>query len=394
MSVRTPPVTFFRRGNAGPGGAARASSPVATLAVATTQRSGPGATAFSARTVGVPARADLGGGLQPAVLGKALDRAAASLAEVRSRETPTTGPALAEAYVALGNAVALVEAALIGALDALDPKTGGRPAKPAAPFTHVKDRAFALLRESGAAFDGLRHAFADVVHGAIFWPSRPVERAADRGDGHPLRVYENNFKTAKDLTPDERRAAYAQKVAKFEGEGGRYEDILVGRPGLLESLDAMQAYDYVLSEEGTWRLFPTDESAPAKPGHSILAEGGPVFTDAPALLAGELWVLKDSAGDVEAVLLANNSGHFKPEYPDLANALEFVDRLGLPRDKVVLFGGPNNLPSMFAEMEGRLQLDGLVARLPQDPAAILQSLADSKASPMAVRLRSVARADP
>lgn len=329
----------------------------------------------------------LGGGLAPSVLGRALDAAVASLAAIRARTAPTNAEELVDAYAGIGRATSTAQAVLRSALDALDAKTGGGPAKPATPFEHVKARAFQLLRDVGAAFAALEPSFGRIVHGGGGWPRQPLQRSSDRGDGRPLFVYANTFKKPAPLTLDEQKREYASRVEKFAQTGGTFESVIEATKDTFATLPHLQPYDYVLNEDGTLRMFPTndlDEGAP-KPGHSLLAEGNATYTRKNALLAGELWVVKDSAGDVEAVLIANNSGHFKPEYPDLANALPWLQKLGIPRDKVVLFGGPNNLPSMFAEMEERCGLTNLAARLPPPPDVVLDELATTKSS-LSVRL--------
>lgn len=330
----------------------------------------------------------LAGGLAPALLGRALDAAAATLTAVRSRKEPANASELVDAYAGIGRSVAVAQAVLLSSLDALDAKTGGGVAKPSAPFEHLRARAFAMLREAGVAFDALEGAFANIVHGGNGWARQPVERAADRGDGRPLYAYRNTFKKNAPLGDVEQRAEYATRVDNFARSGGKFEDIIVADRATFAELEGYVAYDYVLVESGTLRLFATNDLDPnaPKPGHSLLAEGSATYTATNALLAGELWVLKDSAGDVEAVLLANNSGHFKPEYRDLANALPHLAALGIPADKVVLFGGPNNLPSMFAEIEERCGLAGLAARLPTEPHLLLEELATSTKSVLSVRL--------
>lgn len=329
----------------------------------------------------------LGGGLAPPVLGRALDAAVASLEAIRARTAPANAEELVDAYAGIGRVTSTAQAVLRSALDALDAKTGGGPAKPATPFEHVKARAFQLLRDVGAAFAALEPSFARIVHGGGGWPRQPLQRSADRGDGRPLFVYANTFKKPVPLALDEQKREYASRVDKFAKTGGTFESIITATKDTFIALPHLQPYDYVLNEDGTLRMFPTndlDEGAP-KPGHSLLAEGNATYTGINALLAGELWVVKDTAGDVEAVLIANNSGHFKPEYEDLANSLPWLEKLGIPREKVVLFGGPNNLPSMFAEMEERCGLTNLAARLPPPPDVVLDELATVK-SALSVRL--------
>lgn len=310
------------------------------------------------------------------------------LLEACNRKTPQTLDELRVTYERLGEATAMCEAALLTSLDALDPKTGGGVAKDAPYFERVRKSAFDMLRQTGATFAALSAPFSKLVHGASSWSARPVRLQPDRGDGAPLLGYENTFKSAKALTPTERAEAYRQRVEKFVGRGGRFEDILVASPGTFDSLPSGVHHDYVLSLDGTLRMFENakdDDEGPVKPGHSLLATGSPVFADAPVLLAGELWVFKDSAGDVEAVVIANNSGHFKPDFDSLQNALPHLEKLGIPAERVVQFGGPNNLDAIFREI-GDKQPDAPRGRIHRAADIIRRAEHASAPSPLALLL--------
>jgi hypothetical protein len=306
-----------------------------------------------------------------------------SLEALAGAPLPTTPQALVDAYASLGKAAANTEAVLIAALDALDPRTGGGRAHPAAPYEAVRTRCFELLRRAGALFNTLEPAFSTVVHGGKAWPSQPVQVAADRGDGEPLRLYRNTFKKGKVLTQAERRAEYQERVQRFVARGGRFDDIVAATPATLAALPSGVHFDYVMREDGSLRLGRLDQDP--KPGHTLLAGAGPAFWDQPVRAAGELWVLKDSAGDVEAVIVANNSGHYKPAFADLQNTLPALEALGIPRERIVLFGGPNNLPSMFEEMAAKFAGLDVERALPPDPASLRAEL-ERAYDPLSVRL--------
>lgn len=317
--------------------------------------------------------ASLGGGLSPVRLEVELAAAAAALERVRAAGAPADLPALIGTYEDLGHSVSRAQAALISALDALDPLTGGGVAKPPEPFREVRSRAMQLLRDLGVTFADLEPSFATLVHGGGGWPNRPVEVAPDRGDGVPLRHYENTYKKGRPLTPDEQRIEYQKRVDRFMAAGGSFSDLYELGPDTLHTLEHRVRLDYVMLTSGKVRLGTTEGEA--KPGHTLLAGGGPAFSDEPMLLAGEMWALRDSAGDLEVLLVANNSGHFKPRYEDLVNALPHLAEAGVPPEKVVLFGGPNNLPAIFSEIEEKHGLGGLAARLPPSPSTLLESWA-------------------
>lgn len=329
-----------------------------------------------------------GGAPAAALLQQRLLDVARQLEALEAAALPTAPQPLVDAYGRLGKAAASAEAVLIAALDALDPRTGGGCAQPAAPYEAVRARCFELLRRAGALFNQLEPAFSAVVHGGKAWPSQPVQVAADRGDGQPLRLYRNTYKKAKVLTEAERRAEYQERVQRFTARGGRFDDIQPATPQSLAALASGEHFDYVMREDGSLRLGRLDQDP--KPGHTLLAGAGPAFWDKPVRAAGELWVLKDSAGDVEAVLVANNSGHYKPAFADLANTLPALEALGIPRERIVLFGGPNNLPSMFEEMAAKFPGLDVSQALPPDPASLRAELTRSY-DPLSLRLPGTER---
>jgi hypothetical protein len=301
------------------------------------------------------------------------------------RPLPEGIRALTDWYVSLGWAQARAEACLIGALDALDPRTGGGVAQPAQAYWELRRRAFALLSAIGEAYNRVEPVFARLVHGNSTWPAQPRAELPDRGDGRPLYTYGNTYKERRPLTPAERRAEHDERVQRFESRGGRWSDIITAAHGIFDRLAHNVRYDYVLLADGTLRLAANDDSIPASPGHSLLATGSPAFSEEPVLLAGELWVYRDSAGDTEALVIANNSGHYKPAFADLQNALPYLGRLGLDPSLVVLFGGPNNLPSMFEEMSERCRIANAAARLPPDGRELLATATPASCDLVSVR---------
>ncbi len=310
----------------------------------------------------------------PELLSKALDPAQRAIAELLAEpKAPANRAELADAYVKLAQAVSRAEAALLGSLDGLDARVAPKLYGP------LRDRAFAALREAGRAFAKLDPSWSSLVHGKGGWASQPVVLKPDRGDGVPLRAYANTYKKPAALSVEQQKAEYDQRVETFTGKGGRFEDIITAKAGTLEALEPMFRYDYVLEQGGPLRLFPNGDDSddgPPKPGHSLLAVGGEAFRDTLAALAGELWVLKDSQGDLEAVVVANNSGHFKPVFDDLPNVVPVLKALGVPEEKIVLFGGPNNLPAMFRELEQKFpdELAGVSARLPGSASELLDAM--------------------
>lgn len=325
----------------------------------------------------------LGGGIAPARLLAEIARAEKVIEAVLGNGRPGDIHGLVDHYSELGHASSRAQAVLLSALDALDPKTGGGVAHPPDAFRSLRAQAMDALRRAGEGFAHLEPAYGELVHGGGGWPNQPVLAEEDRGDGQPLMHYRNTFKKAHTLTHEEQHAEYQQRVDKFLAAGGSFDDIAILDAGHLETLVHRERYDYVMSTTGITRVGTT--RGDAKPGHSLLAVGGPELDNAPVLLAGEMWALRDSAGDLEVLLVANNSGHFKPSFEDLDNALDVLEQLGVPREKVVLFGGPNNLPAMFSEIGEKKDLPGLDERLPPSPRELLEAWASPGGSPLSVR---------
>ncbi len=326
---------------------------------------------FTAVSTSSPA-APAGAGITAVQLQGLLGEVEHALAEAKAEPLPTTAPALISAYWRLGNALSQGEAALIGAIDALDAGTADRPT-----FEAVRDRAFAALRSTGEAFAALEPALAR-LGGDPLIPSLPVAIEPDRGDGRPLYVYENTFKQDHPLTDAERRKQFASRVDRFASSGGKYADILLGKPGALDALPSGLRHDYLITEDGTLRMYPNprDDKSSPRPGHSLLATGSDQYRDVRALMAGELLPLKDAGGELVALLVSNNSGHFRPAAEDLPNVLPVLEQLGVPREKVVFVAGPNNLWPIFGDLARRNRVPtDIAAAMPPTPQQVLAGLA-------------------
>ncbi len=311
-----------------------------------------------------------GGGLPNSRLGAELAAAGQRIQRVAGSEVETLD-ALIGVYEDLGQAIARAEAVLISALDALDPQTGGGRARDEAGYLALKDQAFSLLRQAGAQFARFDGAFGRLVHGSGGWPNKPIYPEA-------RTLYKNTFKTADDLEPDMRQQEYDQRVQAFLAGGGSFDDIIALDEPRLERMGHRVHYDYVMLPDYSTRVYPTAKAhrgGKPKAGHSLLVGTAERFEDNPILMAGELWVLKDTAGDLEAVIIANNSGHYKPSFKDLDNVVPGLMKLGMPADRIVLFGGPNNIPTIFREIEEIHGLAGLQCRLAPRPDALLEGWA-------------------
>jgi hypothetical protein len=276
--------------------------------------------------------------------------------------------ALVDLYDLLGQAVSASEAALVGALDAVDPTTGLSDEEKA-PYQRVIPTSFQVLRDCGELFARLDGPFSQLVHGGGGWPNRPV----DHGE---KTLYENTFKTRETLSSKAREDAYQSRVERFMTQGGEFSDITLLDSESLRALKPWSHFDYVMLPNYETRVYPTaeaDRGGKPKAGHSLLIGTDEAFVDRHVLSAGELWVLKDYTGELEAVVIANNSGHFKPGFKDLPNTLEGLRRLGVEKDRVVLFGGPNNISAIFREIGEIHGIGGLDTRMAPEPTELLAS---------------------
>ena len=141
------------------------------------------------------------------------------------------------------------EAALVGALDAVDPATGLSEAQKA-PYRPVIDGGFQVLRDCGEVFARLDGSFSTIVHGGGGWPNRPIETGG-------LTLYENTFKTRDTLTSDQRKSEYRSRVDTFLGKGGAFEDITLLTPESIRALKPWSHFDYVMLPNYETRVYPT-----------------------------------------------------------------------------------------------------------------------------------------
>jgi hypothetical protein len=220
-------------------------------------------------------------------------------------------------------------------------------------------------------FARLGAPFSTLVHGGGGWPNQPVEQL-DR------TLYRNTFKKNYALSGEERTQEYDQRVNTFLDGGGSFGDIILLDNESIRELMPWSHYDYVMLPNLEIRVYPTakeDRGGKPKAGHLLLIGVGPEFEDRLVLSAGELWVLKDHAGDLETVSIARNTGHFKPDFSVLPHTVPGLNRLNVVEGQIGLFGGPNNIPAIFREIGEIHHIEGLDARLPPDSEGLFNSWA-------------------
>jgi len=300
----------------------------------------------------------------PSALGDAIRTANADAAV--SLVQPATKETLFADYKRLGAAEVTATAALLEARAALSRPMGPDQIRR---FERVETSALASLAEIGRAYSVRTDIFGSTVHGASCWPTK-----FETGE-NGRRRYINSFKTADDLPFASKAELYAEKIAVFVAEGGDVKrDIIEVKS--LSDLEPGVRYDYCLLEDGTLRCAPRGPDLP-DPGHSILAEGSETFRDTKVAMAGELWVTNDDAGEIASCVVACNSGHFKPFFDDLDFAVDKMVDLGVPRKRVIPFGGPNNALAVLPEIGEKLGWADVSSSLPPDVNDRRTSLRDS-----------------
>lgn len=290
------------------------------------------------------------------------------LRTLRDQKTPHDLSTLVDVYSRLGVLVSTAEAILVSALNAADPHTP-LDRETRSHYQALIPKAFELLHAGGRMFAGLDRPFSDLVHGGGGWPNRPIEH-----DG--VTLYENTFKTSQTLSPEVRHAEYTKRVDRFLSEGGDFTDIILLTAESIRALKPWSHFDYVMLPDLETRVYPTaaaDRNGKPKAGHSLLIGTGSDFEDRHVLSAGELWILKDYTGELEAVVIANNSGHFKPAFSALENTMPGLEALNVRRDQIVRFGGPNNIPAIFREITEIHGIQGLEAKGPPNPVDLIHS---------------------
>lgn len=299
----------------------------------------------------------------PRTLHTAIDEAS-RLARATPPEAPASGDVLADRYAGLGRAEALASAALIASENAL--ASGGGPARVAA-YRAVRDRALQALRDTGAGYAAHMPVFAATVHGGKSWPTLTEQSPAGE------RRYVNSFKSSENLTFAQKEEIYRGKVEKFEKAGGTFSQHIL-TPESLSELRPGVRYDYVLLEDGTIRCAERGPNLP-DPGHALLAEGGPDFADTRVMMAGELRVVAAADGTVLACVAACSSGHFKPYFEDVERMRPALARLGLPEERAIVSGGPDDPAAILREIAARFELKNIERLFPPAPGALLEGFA-------------------
>lgn len=187
--------------------------------------------------------------------------------------------------------------------------------------------------------------YGSIIHGSKAWAPyfQTIDNPRDQGP-KKITVYYDSFRTRKapQLTLEERESEYNNRTVKFKGRGGRFEDIISWKPGTEMILENYERYDFVLDLDGSMRLYNSDTKRFPKMGHSLIAVASEKFEHKQRLLAGEFWVLRNTHRQVVAIYVSNTSGHFLPRYRDIGNFLLQIEKLQLPKDKIVFLGGPND----------------------------------------------------
>jgi len=223
-------------------------------------------------------------------------------------------------------------------------------------YSELRSAAFTCLQQIGGLFSALAPSAQAVAGecGAAKWSARRVECGsvtnAVTGTG-----YLNTFQDDAVSDASARAAAFEKRRALFTSAGGSWSDvILLQKVGPYDSswnnIVAGEWYDYVVSADLSIRCYPCANQAEGekKPycGHTLLTKDNSTdgtFVDEAVVMAGEMLCVKSLDGKVQALIISNNSGHFKPLGMDLINVLPAFVRTGVAEEDICLFSGPNNI---------------------------------------------------
>ncbi|OQW50603.1 MAG: hypothetical protein A4S09_02075 [Proteobacteria bacterium SG_bin7] len=230
-------------------------------------------------------------------------------------------------------------------------------------YKSLQKKSIHVLRLLGKGFGRNQLNFSPIMHGNKFWVMIRVEV-----NGRTL--YRDTFKQmgTEGLSFAERKEIYANRMKKFLGKGGDVKNIITLRPGdTFPELENNQRYDFVLDFDGVLQLYNGDKTRFPKIGHSVLTNGGGEFTDKPVIAAGEVWAIYNSQKQIEAFFISSTSGHYLPLYEDLTNALPYFEALGIPKNKIVPMGGPNDIVDIFEELMEKHKMSDLKKLMPVGP---------------------------
>lgn len=248
---------------------------------------------------------------------------------------------LARAYVHLAEAETFAQAVLDEAVEGRGAGYGARA-----------DAARALLREVGAHYAVRCPQFTRLMQGDAEWPTR-----YEKVDGRLHFI--NGFKSKAELDPAQAQAAFDQRLHTFLAAGGVMSAIQALTAESLDRLEVGEKYEYVLTAAGDFRftVIPKTGDGPS-PGHTLTAEAGVDFHHVRALCAGELWVSRDSDGELSALCISAGSGHYKPFFDALAAVDGPLVAMGVDAAKIVHYGGPSSARDAARSLFGKAGVDG------------------------------------
>lgn len=246
----------------------------------------------------------------------------------------------------------------------------------------IRQESLERLGKIGNIFVALGPCFQELAFGSSSssraWASRPVDvgTAIAKRTG---RAYLNTFKDDGIKEPAARREAFSDRLNRFFNEGGKIEDIIelhpvqvdemssredsLSIPGpnmeLLTSLVPGAWYDYVVTVDNVIRLYPSSAAARRsrpKCGHTLLAcpvpreRGASAFSDDPVIMAGDLCALRSPSAQAQVLVVTNNSSYFKPNASDLQNVLPAFEKVGIRKNSICLYNGPNSIVALRKDL--------------------------------------------
>lgn len=163
-----------------------------------------------------------------------------------------------------------------------------------------------------------------------FSDRRPVEV-----DGSIIHAYYNIFSQPRRRSDRERKAGYAQEVDRHKGIKLLPKRLLTNK--VKQSLIPAQSYNFIvnlgneayISYEQRYRFKEEREKILISPNHTLLAGNNPV------LAAGVFSYYR--VDKKELFFITSSSGHFHPKPDSLMHMKNYLIKLGVPEEAIILF---------------------------------------------------------
>lgn len=167
------------------------------------------------------------------------------------------------------------------------------------------------------------------------FPDKFCDRRPVKVDGSIIHAYYNIFSQTRRRSDSERKAGYAEEVARHKGIKLLPKRLLTNK--VKQTLIPAQSYNFIvnlgneayISYEQRYRLKEEREKILISPNHTLLAGNNPV------LAAGVFTYYR--VDQKELYFITSSSGHFHPKPDSLKYMKNYLIKLGIPEEAIILF---------------------------------------------------------